>query len=90
MENHVLAEGTLHLTGEWGRSSAQNWQMMQLGVTDPIWGQERGKRPFCPAFYQLTCVVLELVFTGCPQGWPLFSTPENKHMFQRHKHRCSI
>lgn len=80
MENHVLAAGTLHLVGEPGRSSAQNWQMMCLGVTGPIWGQERGKRPFCSTFYHLTFVFLELVFAGCPQGWPLDSTPKNKHM----------
>lgn len=36
MENHMLAGGTFYLMGEWGRSSAQNWQMMQLGVIDPI------------------------------------------------------
>lgn len=40
LENHVLAEGTLHLTGERGRSCAQNWQMMNLGVIDPIWGRK--------------------------------------------------
>lgn len=36
VENHVLAERTLHLTSELGRSSAQNWQTMHLGVIDPI------------------------------------------------------
>lgn len=44
---------------ELGRSCAQNWQMINLGVIDPIWGQERAKRPFCTAFYQLTCGFLE-------------------------------
>lgn len=36
LEIHVLAEGALHLTSELGRNSAQNWQLMHLGVIDPV------------------------------------------------------